>query len=385
MVTQIELRYFKCFEALKLPLRQLTLLSGHNASGKSTVLQALSVVHQTMRDFEWSSRLILNGSAVRLGTVTDVIDQIHGRGDIYLTLVNDEVEKFRWVFEGGREEMSMALRDGLFMSEEGRTIEFDSEEKLHYLSPNSLSDHALINRLRRMTYLTAERLGPREYYPYDDPQLTLVVGSRGEHAVSVLHTGSLECVLEKLVDETVPPTRLRQVEARLSSFFPGCRLTTNPVQHANAISLGIRMSKETGFLRPTNTGFGLTQVLPIVVAAISARENDLLLIENPEVHLHPAGQAQMGRFLAEVAAAGIQVVIETHSDHILNGIRRAVRNSLLSHKDVAFHFFRQRGIDGDVGKPQVESPRLDSRGNVDYWPDGFFDQFDKDMQDFASF
>ncbi len=382
MVSQIELRYFKCFEVLKLPLRQLTLLSGPNASGKSTVLQALSVVHQTMQDFEWSSHLILNGSAVRLGTVMDVIDQVHGRGDICLTLINDEVETFRWIFKGGREEMSMVLSEGLYMSEQGHMTQFDSEDKLHYLSPDSLNDHALINCLRRVTYLTAERLGPREYYPLVDPQITAVVGSRGEHAVSVLHTGSLEGVLEKLVDKTVPPTRLRQVEARLSCFFPGFRLAISPVQHANAISLGIRMSRETGFLRPTHTGFGLTQILPIVVAALSAQEDDLLLIENPEVHLHPAGQAQMGVFLAEVAAAGIQVVIETHSDHVLNGIRRAVRDKQLSHHDIALHFFRQRSSNGDAQRPQVESPRLDHHGNVDYWPDGFFDQFDRDMQYF---
>lgn len=338
-----------------------------------------------MRDFEWSSRLILNGSAVRLGTVMDVIDQVHGRGEICITLTNDEVEKIQWVFEGDREEMSMALKEGVYSSGENITSKFDNEQPLHYLSPASLNDHALIDRLRRMTYLTAERLGPREYYPYDDPQLTSVVGSQGEYAVSVLHTGADKKVLEKLVDEAAPPTRLRQVEARLSSFFPGCRLTTNPVQHANAISVGIRMSQETGFLRPTNIGFGLTQVLPIVVAAMSARKGDLLLIENPEVHLHPSGQAQMGRFLAEVAAADIQVVIETHSDHILNGIRRAIRNNLLSHQDIALHFFRQRESDGGVDRPQVESPMLDPNGNVDYWSDGFFDQFDKDMQDFASF
>jgi len=384
VVTQIELRHFKCFELLKLPLQQLTLLSGPNASGKSTVLQALSVVHQTMRDFEWSSRLILNGSAVRLGTVMDVIDQVHGRESICVTLINDEVEKFHWVFKGGREEMSMALKEGFYTPERGDTVKFDSEQPLHFLSPDLLSNHTLIDRLRRMTYLTAERLGPREYYPYDDPQLTSAVGSRGEHAVGVLHTGSNEQVLEKLVDETAPPTRLRQVEARLSSFFPGCRLAISPVQRANAISVGIRMSKETEFLRPTNTGFGLTQVLPIVVAAISARQGDLLLIENPEVHLHPAGQAQMGRFLAEVAAAGIQIVIESHSDHILNGIRRAVKSNLLSHRDIALHFFRQRERNDVVGKPQIESPRLDPHGNVDYWPHGFFDQFDRDMQYFTS-
>ncbi|MCY4225307.1 MAG: hypothetical protein OXF06_10790 [Bacteroidetes bacterium] len=64
-------------------MRQLTLLSGTNASGKSSVLQALCVLHQTMRDFEWSPRLMLNGSVVTLGTVMDLVDQVHGHGNVH--------------------------------------------------------------------------------------------------------------------------------------------------------------------------------------------------------------------------------------------------------------------------------------------------------------
>jgi len=383
MISQIELRYFKCFEFLNLPLQNLTLLSGTNASGKSSVLQALSVIHQTMCDVEWSSRLMLNGSVVRLGTVMDVVDQVHGRDSVCITLTDHETDKFQWVFSGGREEFSMLLQKGIFKLDGKDNVEFNSEDPLHFLSPISLSKQSLIDRLRRATYLTAERLGPREYYTFDDTQRTYGIGSRGEYAVSVLHNGANEKVPEKLMDRSAPPTRLPQVEARLSNFFPGFGLNISPIQRVNAISIGIRMSKETDFLRPVNTGFGLTQVLPIIVAALSSRQGDLLLIENPEVHLHPAGQAQMGRFLTEVASAGVQVVIESHSDHILNGIRRAVRDELISHRDIALHFFRQRDNSPPPQKPQVESPRLDSQGNVDYWPEGFFDQFDRDMEYFV--
>ena len=92
----------------------------------------------------------------------------------------------------------------------------------------------------------------------------------------------------------------------------------------------------------------------------------------------------MGRFLAEVSAAGVQVILETHSDHVLNGVRRAVKDDKVQPRDVALHFFRPR-TDGGTGTrlPQVESPSLDADGNVDVWPDGFFDQFDKDMNYFA--
>ena len=109
------------------------------------------------------------------------------------------------------------------------------------------------------------------------------------------------------------------------------------------MTLGLRTSKGTSFHRPIHTGFGLTQVLPLLVAALSARLEDLLLVENPEVHLHPSGQAAMGEFLAEVAAAGVQVLAETHSDHVLNGVRRAVKKGILRPDDAALHFFPAAG------------------------------------------
>ena len=165
----------------------------------------------------------------------------------------------------------------------------------------------------------------------------------------------------------------------MAHFFPGCVLEIQPVPRTDTVTLGIRLSSSTDFHRPTHTGFGLTQVLPIVVAALSANADDLLLIENPEVHLHPAGQAQMGGFLAEVVAAGVQVVVETHSDHVLNGVRRAVKNGALASQDTALHFFRTRDESQVAERPQVESPLLDAGGNIDNWPNGFFDQFDSDV------
>ena len=91
----------------------------------------------------------------------------------------------------------------------------------------------------------------------------------------------------------------------------------------------------------------------------------------------------MGEFLAEVAVAGVQVMIETHSDHVLNGIRRAVRDRKLPGDDVALYFFQPRREDGADGEPHVLTPVMDADGNIDSWPDGFFDQFDKDMNHFA--
>ena len=197
--------------------------------------------------------------------------------------------------------------------------------------------------------------------------------------MSALHWGRDEPVLPDLALAGSPATRLRQVEARMRTLFPGCGIDLQHVPQTNAVTLGLRTSHDTGFHRPAHTGFGLTQILPIVVGALSEDEGGVMLIENPEVHLHPAGQALMGGFLADVAHAGIQVILETHSDHVLNGVRRAVRRGRLEPEQVAIHFFKPRSETG----AQVHSPAIDAEGNIDVWPDGFFDQFDKDMNFFA--
>jgi predicted ATPase len=375
VLTRIDLRHFKCFELLRLPLSPLTLLSGANASGKSSVLQALVLLHQTMRDHEWSTRLLLNGKGVRLGTVVDVVDQVHGRHSFEIGLEDEELI-CHWVFSGERREMSMAVER---VSVNGTAQ--DEPAHLRHLLPvgEEGSIPRLATRMRGLTYVTAERVGPREVYSLEDRQTAPVVGPLGEHAISVLHWGRDEPILEDLVLPGAPATRLRQVEERMRALFPGCTMTLQQVPQVNAVTLGLRTSDDTDFHRPVHVGFGLTQILPIVIAALSAAKNDLLLIENPEVHLHPAGQALVGQFLADVARAGVQVIIETHSDHVLNGIRRSVKAGRLSADQVALHFFRPRS--GET--PQVMSPALDGEGNIDLWPEGFFDQFDKDMNYFA--
>lgn len=377
MITRLDLRHFKCFRELKLPLDSLTLLSGVNASGKSSVLHALGVLQQTIREHEWSRRLMLNGVSVRLGVVSDVVDQISGRRECDIGLVHADRE-YRWRFRGDRSEMSMDVATVQVGGEK-----FHSPKLLRRLMPAGFETDPLAERLESLTYLTAERMGPREVYQLADPQVAPVVGPTGEDAVSVLHLGRDEVVLPALRLRDRPPTRWWQVIGRMEHFFPGCGLAIEAIPHANAATLGLRTSPGTEFHRPINTGFGLTQVLPLVVAAVSAKKGDLLLVENPEVHLHPSGQAAMGEFLGEAAAAGIQVLVETHSDHILNGVRRAVKNGVLSPDGVFLHFFRPRDESEEGERPQVESPAIDVAGDVDAWPDGFFDQFDKDTSFFA--
>ncbi|RYD85819.1 MAG: DUF3696 domain-containing protein [Verrucomicrobiaceae bacterium] len=375
MIQRLDLRHFKCFEALYLPLESLTLLSGTNASGKSSVLQSLVLLHQTTIDDEWATRLQLNGSEIQLGSVRDVLNRISGRDSFEIGLQESDVSVL-WRFVADEKTAMSARVSELLIDDEKADI-----ESLNLLLPlpRSTSVHSIARKLEYLTFLTAERVGPRDIYPLKDPSAPQVVGPRGENAVGMLYLRRDEEIAETLALADAPPTLLRQVEARMCQFFPACGLDIQPVSRTNYVTLGLSTSNDVGFNRPLHTGFGLTQVLPIVVAALSAKEGDLLLIENPEVHLHPKGQSKVGAFLSEVAASGVQVIVETHSDHVLNGIRRAVKSGVLPHENTAIHFFEHPSEDVE----QVVSPTLDSNGNIDIWPSGFFDQFDTDMNYFA--
>jgi len=374
VIKQIELNNFKCFEKLLLPLSNLTVLSGANASGKSSFLQALVLMHQTMSEHEWSRRLVLNGKTISLGTVADVVDKVNGRKSFEIR-ITDEVD-FHWTFSGERDDMSLDIEQ---LKIEGITK--DTSSLRYLLPPCEVESHNynLAKHITGLSYLTAERVGPRDVYPLEDRAISKSVGSKGEHAVNLLYLHKHEDVLENLALKNTPPTLLKQVEAWMNIFFPGCSLIVEKVPRVNAATLGLRTSESTDYHRPANIGFGLTQVFPILVAALTSKKDDLLLIENPEVHLHPAGQALMGMFLSYIAHGGIQVIVETHSDHILNGIRRAVRSNKLLPEQLEIHFFSER----NYAKAQVISPTVDKNGNLDMWPEGFFDQFEKDMNYFA--
>ncbi len=376
MINRIDLSLFKCFELLRLPLQQLTLLAGTNASGKSTVMQAMVLLHQTIVDHEWSTRLHVNGSCIRLGTVAEVVDKVNGRGKFGIGIQDDQCAA-EWTFTHTHNKDSMsAVVDSITVN---GTVH-SQPNRLRFLFPEPHeTTQDLAERLLSLTYLTAERVGPRDVYDLQDPSSTQVVGARGENAVGLLFQRRDSDVLETLQLDTEPPALLRQVEGRMRMFFPGISLDVQQVARTSMVTLGVRTSDSTDYHRPVNVGFGITQVLPTIVAALAAKEGDLLLIENPEVHLHPAGQAMMGMFLAEVAAARVQVIVESHSDHILNGIRRSIKRQAISADAAAIHFFRSRDNCGE----QVTSLALDSSGNIDDWPSGFFDQFDKDQNYFA--
>jgi predicted ATPase len=231
-------------------------------------------------------------------------------------------------------------------------------------------------------YLQAERIGPRASFPISDHQVRWLrsLGKSGEYSTHFLALfGARPLPIPELQHPRADSQKLRdQVEAWLGEVSPGSRLHTTShltLEAANLEFSFVKGKRSSGKYRSINVGFGLTYVLPILLAILSAPKGSLLLIENPEAHLHPKGQLQIGRLLAMAAKMGVQIVIETHSDHVLNGIRLAVRKKEADAQHVQLHYFSRDSSDTLTSK--ILSPNIDHDGRLDLWPEGFFDEFDK--------
>ncbi|MBL8527379.1 MAG: DUF3696 domain-containing protein [Burkholderiales bacterium] len=371
MLTELHLSNFKCFDNLDLRLGPLTVLSGINGGGKSSVIQSLVLLEQTLEEREWSRGLLLNGPDLALGAAADILNQTCGRRKLALGAATSS-RKVVWTFEA--EDRRALSLDLIGLNIDG--ADTDLGTTVRWLMPTTLADRCpVVSHLRRLSWISAERTGPRELLPLLDPQHHRHVGTRGELAAGLLYWRESNEVLESLRCEGEPASLFHQTRAWMRQFFPGCDIRVMPIEDSSAISLRLRSDSRSDFQRPQNVGFGLTQLFPVLVALLAASPGELVIVENPEVHLHPRAQQDIGTLLARVAAAGVQVIVETHSDHVLNGFRLAVKGRKhIDPEAIAVHFFTRSQTGGSS---EVLSPAIDADGRLNAWPEGFFDQFDQ--------
>lgn len=371
MLTQLDLRNFKAFAEVSIPLGGLTLLTGLNSSGKSTALQALALLRQSfdagvLVPDDDGSGFLLNGDLVELGVGRDVrheewVPTESAEGAIEIGL-RDGNGTWGWAASYGTEEDLLPLVEG------------PGPEELHQLSIFGTS----------FQYLRADRINPAVSYPrsHDVAIRRGFLGARGEHTVNYLrhHQDEVVGFPQLLHPEAASDTLLRQVEAWLGHLCPGVNLSATGIEGTDtvrlAFSFGTAGLSSSNPYRPTNVGYGLTYVLPIVVACLTAQPGGLILLENPEAHLHPRGQSAMARLAAHAVAAGAQLIIESHSDHVLNGLRVAVKQGILPADDVTLHYFQS-----DRGHKRIETPRVSADGTLSDWPSGFFDEWDRSLDE----
>jgi predicted ATPase len=360
MISNLQLENFKRFENQSLAIGNLTLLSGLNGMGKSSVLQSLLLLRQSYQQrLLESTGLALNGDLVRIGTARDALFEEAKEEKIEFNLTFKNANKATWQFGYDPKADVLELISPRVLSETYKESLFSDD----------------------FQYLQAERLGPRTSFAMSDFQVRQhrQLGTMGEYTAHFLSIFRDLAIPNSALGHPQAQSMnlLSQVEAWLSEISPGTRIhvTDNPGMDLVSLQYSFGQSKE---YRATNVGFGITYTLPVITAILSAKPGALLLLENPEAHLHPKGQARIGDLLAQAAAQNVQIILETHSDHVLNGIRLAVHAGKLDSDAVRLHFFQRKAFQKE-NISEVISPKMNRSGRMDKWPEGFFDEWDNSL------
>lgn len=366
MINHLRIRNFKCFENLNVELSNLNVFAGINSMGKSSVIQAILLLRQSYEMGTLAKGLHLNGELTQIGTGFDLMYRNSNKDEvsIELTVGNDTT---LWQYKYNK--------DSDYQEIEHTNINQDKIEKINIFN-NTFS------------YISAERIGPQRYYKqsYHEIYERNQVGFRGELFADYLAKRGLEDKVENksvLFDGDTSEHLLYQTEKWLSVISPGIHI--NPKQYQEAGLVGIEYKVYGSDYTPVNVGFGLSYVVPIIVSLLKAKQGDLVIIENPEAHLHPKGQRKMGELIAKASAGGVQIILETHSDHILNGIRLSVKNRAISRSNIRLNYFYQKAqSDLSLGEKVIHqkcSPVILDDGSLSDWPDGFFDEWDKALDE----
>jgi predicted ATPase len=367
MISSVTYHNFKAFADQSIPLRALTLFSGLNGTGKSTVLQGFAMLRQSFdAGFLVQGAWLLNGELIELGT---------GR-DVAFDDASDEIVSIALT---GRDRRGIKTISDVSAVGRKPDADFLWELPPGRKQPGLWAELSPFNA--GFQYLRADRIGPAVTFPKSQHAVhdRKFLGSRGEFVPHyLLEYGDDEISCRKLIrgEKEHSGKLISQVNAWMQDFSPGVRIDVKNVPMTDFVRLEFAYRTSSAAygssFRATNVGFGLTHALPVIVACLASPRGSLVLIENPEAQLHPEGQVAVGKLLARLAAEGVQVLIETHSDHILNGIRVAIRKELLTPDQAAFHFFRRN----EEGRVVLHSPAVDKNGLLSEWPPGFFTQWD---------
>lgn len=364
MLKNFTIENFKCFsQATTVNFGKITVLAGINSVGKSSLIQGLLLVRQIYDKASIYQNTQVNSFDLQL-------NHVYG-------LSLGEAERIK----------SSPDRDDIFFKADN--LEF----RLHSLQrqPRELSlqcDYPFSAFTKagglfspQFFYLNAERQGPRNYQDIlssgnED------CGIHGEKTFHFIFRHQLERIPDNRrfpSDEKATPTLSKQLEFWMNFIIPGVELNIDEFTELGISRLNIGQPIfDTGFLSPYNFGFGISYVLPIIAEGLLAPEGSLLIVENPEAHLHPCGQSHIGFFLACMAASGVQVVLETHSEHVINGIRIAAMKTPLTHEEICINFF---SIDYHESRHLIKQIPLNERMDILEWPEGFLDQEENDLKE----
>jgi len=361
-IEKVRIKNFKSLRDIEIELKGLALITGVNSSGKSTFIQSLLLLKQNEDRF-FSNRgnklATINDKYVSLGNKKDILHEGAFKENIEISIFGN------------------TLSHSLIFEHETLQIEFTQ------LLPEEMEKTFNIFDEEGFQYITTDRIAPNISYRLSDEHIAKNnIGIQGEYTAHYLaekHHKELE--IEALRHEkAITNQLLENVSLWLSEISNGITVNAklyNELQQVNLTYSYTYGNNKTNEYSPLNVGFGLTYSLPIIVAILKAKKDDLLVIENPESHLHPAGQSKIAKLCAIAVANGVQIIVESHSDHFLNAIRVATKQQILQPQDsVVYYFSKIR----DSMETKVEQLLIDENGKInENWPKGFFDEYDNQL------
>lgn len=376
MINNLEIKNFKSILNQEFEFKGLNVLTGLNGSGKSSVLQVLALIKQSLKYNPSGEKLFLSGDLLSLGKSNDILSEEASSENVAFRIcIEDNSVELIYDFS------SLVAQDSLQGTKVGNI-------------------DVLKDALDNLQYIQADRISPKNLYP----QASTInrdlgwLGCNGEFTIDYINQNEDFIVsnMRVMKDEfssldttrrhTVATKSLKdQITAWMQEISPGAEIYTQNLDNIDSTTLSFKYNslskRKSADRRPSNVGYGLTYSLPIITSCLTAKAKSILLLENPEAHLHPRGQLKLGMLLALCAQDGVQIFVETHSDHLLNGIRLATKNSLIEAENIEVFYFERSY---ETGITEVIYPSLQRNGRFLKWPEGFFDEWEKALDDLLS-
>lgn len=412
MLTYLKLDNFKIWKSTgPMRLAPVTLLLGTNSSGKSSLIQSLLLIRQTVKGDDLNEDLNLGNpdkdDSVTLGQFKDVLCR-HGDG----RKIGIE---FRWSTRGTASDstlFSARYRAGLAGSAEldylrigrdgqgftvqrrkagiyrlqladerksrGQSTEFRPERSFAFApaalarlgsAADSIVDVGpqLLAELSRIIYLgPVRRLAQRDYVW--NGRMPASIGDDGGRAVDALIASGVAAQRSRRQGKPAPPeARLFVETARwLKAMNLADNLTVRALGNSARYELLVNWEGESSNLK--DVGVGVSQVLPVIVAALYAERGHIVIVEEPESHLHPLAEALLAELFAEVSKErGVQFIVETHSEHLFRRMQTLTAKQQISTRDFAMYFVERDGKDA-----KLIMLNANEFGAITNWPDQFF-------------
>lgn len=341
MVKTIYVKGYKSIKELEVECSRLNLFIGTNSSGKSSLLQAILLVVQNLeRSYG------LNGPLVSSGGFRETRNYALKNDTIEIKLSNDGEQVDLDICEGGK--ISLVYREGGKLAQELNLI----NGRVHYLS--------------------CSRIGSQDVY-HKNLSVSDMFGKNGEYAIDFLSEYKDEPLEKELIYYHESYTFSAQVN-RWLEYIIGARIQTEEIIGTDVVKASYNMV-ENFYARPKNVGSGVSYLISILIVCLGSRKGDMIIIENPEIHLHPLSQSRICEFLYFVARSGRQIFVETHSDHLFDAIRVGFSQKTMEKEHVAINFFRL-GSDSCTRNHVID---IGKNGRIENPMPNLFDQFEVDL------